>query len=203
MDRMVEILKTEYGAPVEKGVLTVMRYFNETLNVRDWPEYRFKDLIKELTKEDIVFDDPRKEARTVAMYLVQYTMLDSIGTDEVCKFQQVDLPDPADIPPLNPKTLLARSKEKALQYIEENSWHFAVIEDEEELDASGNPKPKKGSKGERSYELYCELVAEGASRKEIIEAFQSEDRMDPSPPHSKSGATTYFYNMKKKFESGT
>ncbi len=100
------------------------------------------------------------------------------------------------------KTLLAKAKEKALKYIEENSWHFAVAEDDEDnLDASGNPKPKKGSKGERSYELYCELVEEGASRKEIIEAFQS-DRMTPAPPHSKSGATTYFYNMKKKYESG-
>ena len=199
MDRMVEILKTEFGAPVEKGVLSVMNHFQETLNVRDWPEYRFKDLIKELTNEDVVFRDPRKECRTIAMYLVQNIMLDSIGTDKICTFEQVNLPSPADIPPLNPKKLLEKSKENALKYIEENPWHFAAEDDEDNLDDDGNPKPKKGSKGERSYELYCELIEEGASRKEIIEAFRS-DRMAPSPPHTKSGSTTYYYNMKKKYD---
>ena len=43
------------------------------------------------------------------------------------------------------------------------------------------------------------MVAKNATRKEIIEAFQNEEVMGMKP-HSKAGATTYFYNMKKKFD---
>lgn len=199
MDRMVETLK-DWGAPVEKSALSVCGYFYDHLNVREWSEKRFETLIKDLTGEDITFADPRKEARTTTMHLIQETMLASIGTDQLCTFQQDDLPAPKDIPPLDPKALLADAIEWAKNYIEKNPWVFAETEDDEEkLDVNGNPKPKKGSKGARSYELYCELVGEGATRKEIIAAFQDEDRMAPSPPHTKSGATTYFYNMKRKY----
>ena len=83
--------------------------------------------------------------------------------------------------------------------IRDMGWVFAKKEEEVKLDADGRPKPKKGSKGERSYEVYCEMV-DNATRKEIIEAFQDEEVMG-MVPHTKSGATTYFYNMKKKYEA--
>jgi len=192
MDPMVKVLKTEFGAPVEKGVLSVMSHFHEALDVREWPEQRFKSLIWELTGEDVTFADPRKEARTIAMYLVEYTMLESIGTDKVCTFEQVDLPDPETIPPLDPQALLAKATTKALAYIEENPWVFAVAEDDEpKLDAQGKPKRKKGAKQEEAARIYQEV--EGGEKKVIIERFMAELDM------SKAGATTYFYNMRKKF----
>ncbi len=110
---------------------------------------------------------------------------------------------------LSQTELYVQATAKARDFIEDMSWTFAKKEVEEKLDADGRPKPKKGSKGERSYEVYCEIFSKVAStlsepdaetRKEIIEAFQSEEIMGMTP-HSKSGATTYFYNMKKKYEN--
>lgn len=194
MDPMVKTLRDDWGAPVEKGALSVCSYFHDTMNVREWPEERFKALIKDLTGEDITFADPRKEARATAMHLVQETMLASIGTDKLCTFEQVDLPDPADIPPLDPKALLDESIKWALKYIEENPWHWAQPEDDEpKLDARGNPKRKKGAKQEEAARIYNEL--KGGEKKDIIQRFMDDLDM------SKAGATTYFYNMRKKFGS--
>lgn len=95
--------------------------------------------------------------------------------------------------------LYIAATKQAHELIKEMPWAFAKKEEEPKLDASGKPKAKKGSKGARSYELYRELAGKGASRKEIIEAFQSEELMRMTP-HTKSGATTYYYNMKKKYE---
>ena len=195
MDPMITYLKEEWNAPVEKGVLSVMSFFREDLSVEDWSEKRFKGFIKELTGEDIVFADPRKECRVTTMQLIQATILASLGTDKICTFEQVNLPDPADIPPLNPKVLLDESVKWAAKYIKENPWVFALPEDDEpKLDARGNPKPKKGAKQVLAFEVYSRLIREGATRKDIIQAFQDEVDM------SKAGATTYFYNMKKKYE---
>ena len=195
MDPMITYLKEEWNAPVEKGALSVCSYFRTDWKLKEWTEKRFKSFIKELTGEDIVFADPRKEGRTVTMHLIQQTMLASIGTDKVCTFEQVDLPDPADIPKLNPKALLDESVAWAAKYIKENPWVFVETEDEDKLDAYGNPKPKKGAKQVLAFEVYSRLIREGATRKDIIQAFQDEVDM------SKAGATTYFYNMKKKYEN--
>ncbi len=100
---------------------------------------------------------------------------------------------------LDMNKLYVEATAKAHDFVEEMGWAFAKKEEEVKLDADGRPKPKKGSKGERSYEVYCEMV-DTATRKEIIEAFQDEEVMG-MVPHTKSGATTYFYNMKKKFEA--
>jgi hypothetical protein len=101
---------------------------------------------------------------------------------------------------IDPNKLYVEATKRARDFARDEPWHFAKKPEEVKLDSEGRPKPKKGSKGERSYEVYCELVEKGASRKEIIEAFQDEEVMGMTP-HTKSGATTYFYNMKKKYEA--
>ena len=101
---------------------------------------------------------------------------------------------------IDPNKLYVEATAKARDFARDMGWAFAKKEEEIKLDASGKPKPKKGSKGERSYEVYREMVSKDATRKEIIEAFQSEEIMGMTP-HTKSGATTYFYNMKRKYES--
>jgi len=101
---------------------------------------------------------------------------------------------------IDPGELYVNATKRARDLIKEIKWAFAETKKEVKLDASGKPRAKKGSKGARSYELYCELIGEGASRKEIMEAFQNEDQMAPLPVHTKKGATTYFYIMKKKYD---
>ena len=101
---------------------------------------------------------------------------------------------------IDPNKLYVEATAKARDLVRDMSWVFAKKEEEIKLDASGKPKPKKGSKGERSYEVYREMVSKDATRKEIIEAFQDEEVMGMTP-HTKSGATTYFYNMKRKYEA--
>ncbi len=101
---------------------------------------------------------------------------------------------------IDPGELYVTATKQARDFIKKMPWVFAEKEKDVKLDASGKPRAKKGSKGARSYELYCQLTGEGASRKEIMEAFQNEDRMAPLPVHTKKGATTYFYIMKKKYD---
>lgn len=95
--------------------------------------------------------------------------------------------------------LYTEATKKAREFISEMPWVFAKKDVEEKLDENGRAKPKKGSKGQRSYEVYCELVTKDATRKEIMEAFQDEKVMGMQP-HTKSGASTYYYNMKAKYE---
>ena len=96
--------------------------------------------------------------------------------------------------------LYVTATKQARDLIKDCVWIFAEKEKKVNLDASGKPRAKKGSKGAHSYGLYCKLIGEGASRKEIMEAFQNEDRMAPLPVHTKKGATTYYYIMKKKYD---
>jgi hypothetical protein len=72
----------------------------------------------------------------------------------------------------------------------ENSWIFAEPEDVPKMDSAGNPKRKKGAKQEEAARIYSENKSDGKAK--IIELFMSELDM------SKAGATTYFYNMRKK-----
>ena len=111
---------------------------------------------------------------------------------------------------IDPHQLYVMATGRAHKMIKEMPWVFAKKEADVKLDSSGKPKAKKGSKAIRSYEVYCEIfskVADSVSepdadtRKEIIEAFQNEEVMAPAAPHTKSGATTYYYNMKKKHEA--
>ena len=100
---------------------------------------------------------------------------------------------------INVDDLAAFATGRAEAFISKYPETFAKVEKEVKLDEQGRPKPKKGTKGDRAYEVYCDLMKKEATRKEIIEAFQDEKVMGMTP-FSKAGATTYFYNMKKKYE---
>jgi len=80
---------------------------------------------------------------------------------------------------------------KAEKFVAENGWVFAKPDVEIKLDAAGKPKRKKGAKQEAAADIYNEM--KGGDKKDIIARFMDELDM------SKAGATTYFYNMRKKF----
>jgi hypothetical protein len=67
----------------------------------------------------------------------------------------------------------------------------ATLDEVPKVDSVGNPKKKKGAKQELAASLYVKY--QDKPRKEIIQLFIDEIGM------SKAGATTYFYNMKKRF----
>ena len=102
---------------------------------------------------------------------------------------------------IDPDQLYVDATAKAKEFIRELSWVFAKKEVTTNLDEDGKPKAKKGSKAVRTYQVYCDLINSNTTRKDIIAAFQDETVMSPSAPHTKSGATTYYYNMKKKYEA--
>lgn len=94
--------------------------------------------------------------------------------------------------PLGPRQLLTLAETRARDWIRTHKWVFAKPEVEEKIDEfTGKPKMKKGKKRELALEIYKKN--RDKDKKEIIELFQKELDM------SKSGATTYFYNMRKKF----
>ena len=100
-------------------------------------------------------------------------------------------------------SLYVEATQKARDFAKEMSWAFAKKEVEEKLDENGRVRPKKGSKGDRSYEIYCEMVEKGtATRKAVMEAFQDEEVMGMQP-HTKAGSSSYFYIVKKKYEKET
>lgn len=66
----------------------------------------------------------------------------------------------------------------------------AEPEESVKVDAGGKPKRKKGAKQEEALRIFTENMDK--DKKEIIAMFMSELDM------SKSGATTYYYNTKKK-----
>lgn len=95
---------------------------------------------------------------------------------------------------ITPSDLYTTATEKTRAFVQELSWVFAKKE-EDKLDSEGKPKQKKGAKQLQAYEVYVQFVETDRSRKDIIQAFQDVVGM------TKAGATTYYYNMKKKYEA--
>ena len=114
-------------------------------------------------------------ARFTYLYTVQGIVQKSMTTDNI------DLTE-----------VVTQAKSNAKNYLAENPWVTAEAEDVVKTDAAGNPKRKKGAKQEEAARIYKENK-DTVDRKQIIEMFIKELDM------SKSGATTYFYNMRKKF----
>lgn len=81
---------------------------------------------------------------------------------------------------------------KAQKLVEENPWMFIEPVEEERIDElTGKPKMKKGKKQELAIEIY--QANREKDKHEIMQMFQDELDM------SKSGARTYYYNMRNKF----
>ncbi|KKL72227.1 hypothetical protein LCGC14_2087030 [marine sediment metagenome] len=181
MCNIIDTIEHGYGFPVN-SVLAAVQDYNEIAREGAY-QYNYGNVLRNILGIDCQELENDEHARIQVGYVIQLAVTAHIAGEKI-----------------DPTATYVEATKLALDLIETMPWVFAVKEKEVKLDASGKPKAKKGSKGTRSYELYCELVGEGATRKEIIEAFQSEEQMEMTP-HTKSGATTYFYNMKKKFEA--
>ncbi len=96
---------------------------------------------------------------------------------------------------IDPSKIYTEATSKAHDFVNEMSWVFAKKDEEVKLDAEGKPKQKKGAKQDQAYDVYVQAIKDGLSRKDIIQSFQDDVGM------TKAGATTYFYNMKKKYEA--
>jgi len=102
----------------------------------------------------------------------------------------VDLSMNTDI--IDATEVMHKAMSNAKKYLKENPWTVAEPDEVVKTDAAGKPKRKKGAKQEEAGRIYNENK-DTLDRKQIIEMFIKELDM------SKSGATTYFYNMRKKF----
>jgi len=181
MKDVIDTIEFGYQYPVD-SVIGAIQSYNEEARAGKFAG-RYNQVLQSLLGDGRAVMENDEHARIQIGYVIQLAVTAHIAGEKI-----------------DPTATYVEATKLALDLIETMPWVFAVKEKEVKLDASGKPKAKKGSKGTRSYELYCELVGEGATRKEIIEAFQSEEQMEMTP-HTKSGATTYFYNMKKKFEA--
>ena len=94
---------------------------------------------------------------------------------------------------LDDNTLYTEATKRAHEFIVEMPWVFATKDEAPKLDAAGNAKPKKGAKQIQAYEVYVRLIESDGTRADIIQAFQDEVGL------TIAGATTYFYNTKKKY----
>jgi len=161
----------EYGIPTNTYGSAIIH-----LNDReDLSRTQYEKRIKELTGVVQEYTDDR-DAKYCFLYLIQETIRKSYNTDK-----------------FNMPELLEYSTTRARNFVRDNPWHWAVAEEEVQIDSFGKPKRKKGAKQIEALRIYKENVDEG--KPAIIDMFMSELDM------SKSGATTYFYNMKKKVEN--
>ena len=161
---------SEYGIPVNSYIAAI-QYMNDR---SDLEQSQYENMIKNLTGVERKFDNHR-DAKYTVLYLIQETIRKSNSTNK-----------------FNMSEILDFAYERAKSFIASNPWHWAEPEEVQKVDSNGKPKRKKGAKQEEALRIYKENVDAGKAK--IIELFMSELDM------SKAGATTYFYNTKKKVE---
>ncbi len=145
------------------------------MNENGWLEQsQYESLIKTISGISVTFDN-QLDARCTCLYLIQESIRKSENTD-VFDMQE----------------MLELATELANKFIRENPWHWATADEPKSYDSNGNVRKKKGAKQINALRIYNENI--GADKQTIIKLFMSELDM------SKSGATTYFYNVKKRME---
>lgn len=140
-------------------------------NTEDFTTSQYSQMIEKISGKQFSAD-PRTTKYSF-LYLIQDTIKTSFTTDS-----------------FNMEKILHNASEKALTFIAENSWHWAEPEENIKVDGTGKQKRKKGAKQEQALHIYKDNISKG--KKDVIELFMSELDM------SKAGATTYFYNTRKK-----
>ena len=160
----------EYGIPV-RSYCAAIWYLNER---PDLIKCEYERLICELTGIQRTYVDHR-EARYSFLYLIQETLRKWESTD---KFDMGEM--------------LIYAEKCAQTLFVEQAYHWAEPDEEVKTDSSGKPKRKKGAKQIDALRIYNENVEDG--KQAIVDMLMSELDM------SKAGATTYYYNMKKKVE---
>lgn len=163
----------EYGIPVNSAV-SAIQYVNGR---EDLTKEQYEANLSDLTGTSVSYDNKR-----IAKYTYLYFIQNAIKLS-----QNTDRGDAV--------ALLEKSNADAVHYIKNNKWVFAAEDNPDnapaKVDSNGKPKRKKGAKQEEAARIYQEN--KGKDKKDIIQKFMDELDM------SKAGATTYFYNMKKKF----
>ena len=168
-----------YGAPINSFIKTVL-FFREQLE--QFPQEEYENNIKEIVgSEEAPKFSSTKEAELFFLYTVQET---------VRAFSKAEIPDMSEV--------WNDAKHRAETFITEHPWavkEYDTDNNETEYDDDGNviQKIKKGAKKERAETLYKNMNDGSNRKKDIIDALMTELDM------SKSGATTYFYNLKKQF----
>lgn len=150
------------------SAIRAIQYLGEK---EDYSTDQYRSMIKELIGFDLVTDE--RQTKYTFLYLIQDIIKELYNTDK-----------------LDNEGLFLSAQTKALFFIRDNPWTFAQPEETIKVDVEGKPKRKKGAKQEEAMRIYKENIDEG--KKAVIELFMSELDM------SKAGATTYFYNTKKK-----
>lgn len=158
----------EYDIPVNSYIAAI-QYLNRR---DDLEQSQYENMIKNIAGVERNFANHR-DAKYTFLYLIQETIRKSFTTDQ-----------------FNMEDLFNNSFNQAMTFINENPWHWAEPDETQKVDESGKPKRKKGAKQEEAVRIYKENIDAGKAK--IIELFMSELDM------SKAGATTYFYNTKKK-----
>lgn len=178
MHNVIEMIDTVYELSVSSPLAAIQEY---NIRARDG-KYEYGPVLRSLLGDNCQELENPDHARVQVGYVIQLAIETHLLGGVI-----------------DPDSLYVEATEKARAFAREMSWAFATKEKVEQLDEHGRPKPKKGSKSVRSYEIFCEMHEKNATRKEIMEAFQDEEVMGMQP-HTKSGASTYYYNMKAKYE---
>lgn len=182
MNNIIETLEYGYGFPVQSHIAAVQKY-NEAARAGHYAG-NYGNMLRNILDIDCQELENEDHARIQVGYVIQLAVTAHNAGEK-----------------LDPNSLYVEATKRARDFAVECSWAFAKKKADVKLDSGGKPKAKKGSKAVRTYEVYCDLVSKNATRKDIIAAFQDKEVMAPAAPHTKSGATTYYYNMKKKFEA--
>ena len=95
--------------------------------------------------------------------------------------------------PINPTAVFIIARGKSLDFQKLNTVALSLESDH--VSSDGKTSHRSGSKSEKALQIYTENVDSENARATIMGLFQSELNM------SKGGATTYFHNMKKKYNN--
>lgn len=174
MNNIIETIELGFGLPINSRTQAIQEYGNRAQN---GAFENYGNVLRGILGIDCQELENEDHARIQVGYVIELAIGAHLANKEI-----------------DPKQLYDEATSRAKLFVKDNPWHFAKKMEEVKLDADGKPKAKKGAKQVKAYEVYCRLVQEDANRKTIIQAFQDEVNM------TKAGATTYFYNMKKRYE---
>jgi hypothetical protein len=164
---------SDYGCPTDSFIDAIHHFSSR----EDLSHEQYVKGIKDIVGLDDLEDMSYVMVRTLFLYLVQETIRANMNNI---------------IPDMD--TLFVECVNKATKHITENPWavmrfttQTTCNEDDDSVQIS------RGGKKEITERLFKELKAKGASRSDIISAFEESTGM------SKAGATTYFHALKKEF----
>lgn len=172
MQTPLEIIES-YGSPAD-SILRAIRYFRHERKPLTKIESE-EGIAKLLDSDHVPSYSNEKEAEARFLYLVQETIrVYSNGL----------------IPEMD--KVWKEATRRCNVFIERSPWAIKDYGVEETVDGE-QPKIRKGAKKQIAHELYQRMNDGTNDRNAIIEALMAEADM------TKSGATTYFHNLKKEY----